>query len=115
MFVEAHWKVLKRDFLYKFFRPRLDLVVFIIMEQMIPHNERKFNQIFVVKREKADWRKAFKKEWKEVSIRTFNNDTYLTDTNNWICSCPAFFTNCFFICKHLNNPSNDGAMEVYRI
>ncbi|PKY39601.1 hypothetical protein RhiirA4_526491, partial [Rhizophagus irregularis] len=36
MFVEAHWKVLKRDFLYKFFRPRLDLVVFIIMEQVIP-------------------------------------------------------------------------------
>ncbi|CAB4383214.1 unnamed protein product [Rhizophagus irregularis] len=34
MFVEAHWKVLKRDFLYKFFRPRLDLVVFIIMEQV---------------------------------------------------------------------------------
>jgi hypothetical protein len=54
MFVEAYWKVLKRDFLYKFFKPRLDLVVFIIMEQVIPHNQRKFNQIFVVKREKVD-------------------------------------------------------------
>ena len=55
MFVKAHWKVLKRDFLYKFFCPRLDLVVFIIMKQVVPHNERKFNQIFMVKREKADW------------------------------------------------------------
>lgn len=45
MFVEAHWKVLKRDFLYKFFHPRLDLVVFVIMEQVIPRNERKFKQI----------------------------------------------------------------------
>lgn len=49
MFVEAHWKVLKRDFLYKFFHLCLDLVVFIIMKQVVPHNERKFNQIFVVK------------------------------------------------------------------
>ncbi|CAB4438821.1 unnamed protein product [Rhizophagus irregularis] len=47
MFVEAHWKVLKRDFLYKFFRPRLDLVIFVIMEQVVPHNKRKFEQIFV--------------------------------------------------------------------
>jgi hypothetical protein len=67
MFVEVHWKVLKRDFLYKFFQLCLDLVVFIIMKQVIPHNERKFNQIFVVKRKKADWQKAFKKEWKEAS------------------------------------------------
>lgn len=51
--------------------------------------------------EKADWRKAFKKEWKEVSKRTLNNNTYLTDTNKWICGCSAFLTNRFFICKHL--------------
>jgi hypothetical protein len=47
MFIEAHWKVLKGDFLYKFFR--LDLVVFIIMEQVIPHSER----IFVAKKGKS--------------------------------------------------------------
>ncbi len=54
MFVERHWKVLKWNFLYKFFCLRLDLVVFIIIEQVIPHQQRKFEQIFVVKREKAD-------------------------------------------------------------
>ncbi|CAB4392902.1 unnamed protein product [Rhizophagus irregularis] len=101
MFVEAHWKVLKRDFLYKFFRPRLDLVVFIIMKQVVPHNERKFNHIFVVKREKADWRKAFKREWKELSSRVLNNNLYLTDINNWFCGCPSFLTSRFLICKHL--------------
>ncbi len=52
MFVEAHWKVLKRDFLYKFFHPRMDLVVFIIMEQVILHQQRRFEQIFCVGREK---------------------------------------------------------------
>ncbi len=55
MFVEAYQKVLKQDFLYKFFCPRLDLVVFIIMEQVILHQQRRFEQIFVVKWEKANW------------------------------------------------------------
>ncbi|RHZ75509.1 hypothetical protein Glove_213g137 [Diversispora epigaea] len=67
---KAYWKVLKRDFLYKFFRPRLDLVVFIIMEKVISHQKRKFEQVFLVKQKKAD-------------------------------CCSFFFTNCFFICKHL--------------
>ncbi|GET64849.1 ATP-dependent DNA helicase PIF1 [Rhizophagus irregularis DAOM 181602=DAOM 197198] len=101
MFVEAHWKVLKRDFLYKFFRPRLDLVVFIIMKQVVPQNERKFNHIFVVKREKVDRRKAFKREWKELSSRVLNNNLYLTDINNCFCGCPSFLTSRFLICKHL--------------
>ncbi|RHZ52159.1 hypothetical protein Glove_464g61 [Diversispora epigaea] len=101
MFVEAHWKVLKRDFLYKFFRPRLNLVIFIIMEKVIPHQKRKFEQVFLVKREKADWRKPFKKEWKDLAKRPLNEDKYLTNTLYWICSCSFFFTNHFFICKHL--------------
>ena len=54
MFIEGYWKVLKWDFLYKFFHLKLDLVVFIIMEQVIPHQQKKFEQIFVVKQEKAD-------------------------------------------------------------
>lgn len=49
MFVEVHWKVLKHDFLYKFFHLCLDLVVFVIMKQVVLHNIRKFEQIFVVK------------------------------------------------------------------
>jgi hypothetical protein len=76
MFVEVHWKFLKCDFLYKFFRSRLDLIVFIIIEQVIPHSQRKFEQVFLVKREKAEWRKAFKREWKGLLMRTINNDTY---------------------------------------
>ncbi|CAB4433197.1 unnamed protein product [Rhizophagus irregularis] len=101
MFVEAHWKVLKHDFLYKFFRPRLDLVVFVIMEQLIPLQQRKFEQIFLAGREKAEWRKAFKREWKELSKRTINHNTYSMDINNWVCGCFAFLTSHFFICKHL--------------
>ena len=53
-----------------------------------------------MKREKADWQKSFKKEWKELSTQTINN-SHLTDINNWICGCPYFLKSCFLICKHL--------------
>ena len=59
MFIEEHWKALKRGFLYKFFRPRLDLVTYIILLKMIPLQERKFQQI-LVGRESPDWKKQFK-------------------------------------------------------
>ena len=64
IFVKKHQKVLKQDFLYKFFRLRLDLVVFIIMKQVISHQQRKFEQIFVVKQEKADCEKLLKENGK---------------------------------------------------
>jgi hypothetical protein len=68
MFVEGHWKVIKRDFLYKFFRPRLDLVVFILTTKVIAHQQRKLQQI-QSGREKPEWIKQLKSEWKRLSIR----------------------------------------------
>ena len=70
------------------------------MEQVIPHQQRKFEQVFLVEREKAEWRKAFKREWKDLLKHTVNN-TYPTNINSWICGCPSFLTSRFFICKHL--------------
>ncbi|RIA86925.1 hypothetical protein C1645_828521 [Glomus cerebriforme] len=31
MFIESHWRILKRDYLYKFARPRLDLLCYVIV------------------------------------------------------------------------------------
>ncbi|CAG8682222.1 24298_t:CDS:2 [Gigaspora margarita] len=42
MFVEAHWKVLKQDFLYKFFCPRLDLY---LIQQRDEVTVQFFNQV----------------------------------------------------------------------
>ena len=41
MFIEGHWKTLKRDFLYKFFRLRMDLVTYILIEKVIVHQKQK--------------------------------------------------------------------------
>ncbi|CAB5383528.1 unnamed protein product [Rhizophagus irregularis] len=40
MLIESHWKVVKQDFLPKFFRPRLDLMVFIIINRLLPHHQQ---------------------------------------------------------------------------
>ena len=41
MMIEAHWKVLKRDYLYRFNRPRLDYVIYIICEHLLPQQENR--------------------------------------------------------------------------
>ena len=45
MFVKGHWKVIKQDFLYKFFWLCLDLVIFILMTKVVTYQQRKFQQI----------------------------------------------------------------------
>jgi len=101
MLVEAHWKVIKRDFLPKFFRPRLDLVVFIITNRLLPHHQRRYHQI-VTGRETVSWRKDFKKEWKVLSKRDMQTaQTHVTDVTRWICSCRAFLLSRWPICYHL--------------
>ncbi|RGB24882.1 hypothetical protein C1646_632596 [Rhizophagus diaphanus] len=80
MFIEGHWKTIKRDFLYKFFRPRMDLVAFILMKQAVVHQLRKLQQIYN-KREKPDWVKDFKSKWKSLSKQPISNE-YITDVKN---------------------------------
>jgi hypothetical protein len=89
------------------------LVIFVIIKQVIPHNKKKFEQIFVIKREKVDWRKAFKREWKTFATRTLNNSAYFTDVDNWIYRCPAFFISRFLICKHLIQKKGDVNIQFF--
>ncbi|PKC07116.1 hypothetical protein RhiirA5_292607, partial [Rhizophagus irregularis] len=39
MFVKGYWKVVKRDFFYKFFQPYLDLIVYALLTKVIPHQQ----------------------------------------------------------------------------
>ena len=106
MLVESHWKVVKRDYLSRFFRPHIDLVTFIIITRLIPHNEVMYNK-YQTGREKVGWRKKFKKHWKECAKKEFSGKLYYTNTDQWICSCPAFLYNRFFLCKHLVKSVNN--------
>ncbi|CAG8804256.1 28536_t:CDS:1, partial [Dentiscutata erythropus] len=34
--IETHWQILKRDYLYKFNQPYIDLVYYILIEKLLP-------------------------------------------------------------------------------
>jgi hypothetical protein len=56
------------------------------------------------------WWGAFKSDWKKALEKDVDIDfknRYLIDVNNWICSCPAFITNTYMVCKHLVKESTD--------
>jgi len=101
MLVEAHWKVIKRDYLPRFFRPRLDLVVFVIINRLLPNYQRRYSKL-IAGREKASWRKDFKRHWKELMKRDqITSNSHITDVTKWVCSCRSFLTSRWPMCYHL--------------
>jgi hypothetical protein len=53
----------------------------------------------------SPWRKEFQKEWRTLAARTINSSNkHFTNAEKWICSCPYFAGNRFFLCKHLVIP-----------
>ena len=100
MLIESYWKVIKHDFLLKFFRLRLDLVVFIIINRLLPHNQQR--QIRILQgREKPSWRKDFKKEWRKCEKHEEKENIHITNAEKWVCSCYAFLLSRWPVCYHL--------------
>ena len=106
MVVESHWRLLKHDFLHRFNRPRIDLVVWIVTSRLIPAAVFKMKAIQSrnYRMATASWRGDFKKEWKELSGRVPEKDSfrkYHTNPQKWVCGCDFFLGSRFLICKHL--------------
>ena len=106
MVVESHWRRIKHDFLHRFNRPRVDLVVWILVTRVIPDAITRMRAITSSNHRlaRAAWRKGFKTQWKSLQGKIINPDSirrYHTDPIKWICACEAFLESRFFICKHL--------------
>ncbi|RIB05717.1 hypothetical protein C2G38_2218921 [Gigaspora rosea] len=69
------------------------------MSKVIPYQLCKLQQI-ITGREKPEWIKHFKSEWRILSRRPINN-TYITNVDQWTCGCLYYLTSRFGICKHL--------------
>jgi hypothetical protein len=103
MIVESHWRHIKRDYLYKFHKPRIDHLCYILVKRVINEQLHRI-QLLQQGRYLVEWRKEFKKEWKKHEKKvTEINGRYLTNPAQWICSCPAYIQSRFFLCKHLIN------------
>jgi hypothetical protein len=89
---------------------RLDLLVWTIVEKVIPEYEEKVQRIIKptgLSRDAASWRKEFKREWRRCEVKQtsdpdeFPYTKYNPDPCNWKCACPAYRDSRFLICKHL--------------
>src|SRR5207244_12969954 len=45
MIIESHWKVLKHNYLYRFHRPSLDYVVYVLCEKLLTAQRNRFYQL----------------------------------------------------------------------
>ena len=103
MMIEAHWKVLKHDYLYHFNQPHLDYVIYIICEHLLLQQENQLLQL-MNGCQHPHWWEEFKREWKKAEQRntsTNYKEKYFISEALWLCSCPSFLQSQFLLCKHL--------------
>ena len=62
MKIEAHWSVIKRHYLQRFNQPRLDLLIWTLLREVMPAQKEQFSQIRAGIIE-PHWWVDFKKEW----------------------------------------------------
>ena len=106
MIVESHWRKIKHDFLHRFNRPRIDLVLWVLTSRVVPPAFGRLKAIIArdYRQGTSSWRKDFKKQWKELSSRVPEGDSfreYYTNPQKWVCGCEFFLGSRFLLCKHL--------------
>ena len=115
MMIESQWRILKRDFLVNSNRPRLDFLVWIIIQKQLVKVHHTFLLKVVNRIEKLSWELKFTREW---HTKTGRNDLgsnsrgqrpensnaeqlYRPSLDKWTCDCPSFAASRFMLCKHL--------------
>ncbi|KAF7329636.1 SWIM-type domain-containing protein [Mycena kentingensis (nom. inval.)] len=103
------WRKLKHDYLHEYHSPRVDLLVWVINSRLCTIYSKKLIQFTTyLGRTRIDelpsWRKTFRSIWRALENREESDrvyDAYRPDVKRWVCSCPAFVTSRFLVCKHL--------------
>ena len=111
MIDESHWRRVKHDYLHRFNRPRIDLVTWVLCTRVIPNSVNLLKALTDPKAQQsrftvASWRPKWKKEYtkledKAVDVHPDKTIHYHTDPRLLVCSCPAFLTSRFLLCKHI--------------
>ncbi|KAG6819142.1 hypothetical protein H0H93_014943 [Arthromyces matolae] len=106
MNVENFWRQLKHDYLYRIARPRLDHLIWILINKVTP--------AYVARAEILDdsyrlgrarplttYQTYFKKSWKELLERKVSNKVYQISIKDFTCSCGRQKYDAHLLCKHL--------------
>ncbi|KAK9234231.1 hypothetical protein V1525DRAFT_422426 [Lipomyces kononenkoae] len=106
MRLESHWKLLKKDYLSPFVRPRVDLLCHVIIATLVLARINRLKQL-QCNREFPHMYHDFVKLWRKCSLAveestSFERESvFHTDRSKWFCSCRSYVMNSRYICKHL--------------
>ncbi|KAI9264338.1 hypothetical protein BDA99DRAFT_537050 [Phascolomyces articulosus] len=108
MMIESQRRILKRDFLINNSRPRLDLLVWIIIHRqsrLVIHN---FAVKIINRAQVLDWELEFTQEWNPGLTHRDNRpenvdaeQLYSPSLDTWACGCTSFASSRFMLYKHL--------------
>ena len=115
MMSESQWRILKRNFLINSNRPRLDFLVWIIIQKQLVKVHHTFLLKVVYRTERLDWELKFTRGWHTKTGRSDPGSNsrgqrpenpnaeqlYRPSLDKWTCGCPSFATSRFMLCKHL--------------
>ncbi|EGU82050.1 hypothetical protein FOXB_07435, partial [Fusarium oxysporum f. sp. conglutinans Fo5176] len=106
MVIESHWRKIKHDYLHRFNRPRIDLVIWVLLSQLVPNAMARMQALLQRNHRQAtaSWRRDFKVEWKKLNeqqTEPIRLQQYHTDPARWTCGCLYFLSSRFLSCKHI--------------
>jgi hypothetical protein len=106
MTVENHWRQLKHEFLHSLHHPRLDLLVWILINKVIPAyfaRAELLNDEYRLGRSKSltTYQTYFKKDWLKLGAASVSGKDYDTNIKTWTCKCGRQKYNAHHLCKHL--------------
>ena len=103
MMVESSLAPSEKRFSPQFNKPRLDLLVWILVTKLQPLFERKLSfQTNQTSRFRglSPWRKEFKQVWRKMEKTAVSNQQYDTNLEKWIYLCPSYLLNRFLTSVH---------------
>ncbi|KAJ7038885.1 hypothetical protein C8F04DRAFT_881509, partial [Mycena alexandri] len=109
MNVENFWRQLKHGFLHNYVRPRLDLLVWVLVTKVTPAylaRAQVLDDGHRAGRSKplTPFQRQFKPEWIRISKVPISVDAdrkYITCVALWTCTCKGFKFHSCHLCKHL--------------
>lgn len=106
MNVENFWRQLKHDYLHHVAQPRLDTLVWILINKVTPAYIARaeiLNDNHRLGRPKqfTTYQKYFKSSWKELQKRKVSGKEYDTNIAEWNCTCGRQKYDRHHLCKHL--------------
>jgi hypothetical protein len=106
MSVENFWRQLKHNYLHHMLRPRLDLLVWILINNITPEyiaHAEILEDTHRLGRSKqlTTYQRYFKKSWQALEATPVGGKVYVTDVAMWTCNCGQQKYQCHHLCKHL--------------